>query len=344
MGQDDSRPKAPSGGAAAPAKGVARSTTGKVRAVPAPAPAPSEKAAPPLNPALSTEVLMRASDIHKLVRRAGPEQANSAPAKGHEQPGARQSSPTMAVPARPSSPQGQALGTGNPPNRTSKPYGKSAWDEEENSDVAYLSSLRLGGEASGKHPVHRPDVNLLFDGSAPAEGVFLTNPSVIVRAPVQSYPGQRKVIHTQNVINQYAVAVNPRYFPQPQEPREMGHLFVFDVMASQHTTLARVFTTGYPGIFRPGTLAELWQWLNTKALSRSWRVLEGDAVIEAAARGLPIIAMAETPAGPKLAVVEPGPPGPEGRPLVASAHEPRGQRQTLAQVFGASPVRFLAHD
>lgn len=228
--------------------------------------------------------------------------------------------------------------------RRSNPWGKSAWDQDENSEVSHSSSVRLGGEQSGKQLVHRPDVNLLYDGKTPAEGVFLTNPGAIIRAPVQSYPGQRTVIHTQNVINQYAVAVNPRYIPQPQEPREAGHLFVFDVMASQHTTLARVFSAGYPGIYRPGTLAEVWQWLNTQALSRSWRVVEGSALLDAAARGLPVIALAQTSSGPRLAVVEPGPPGPGGKPLLASAHEPRGQRQTPEQVFGASTVRYIAHD
>jgi hypothetical protein len=115
-------------------------------------------------------------------------------------------------------------------------------------------------------------------------------------------------------------------------------------MASQHTSLARVFTTGYPGIFRPGTLAEMWKWLNTHALSRSWREVEGQALLDAAAQGLPIIAMAETSSGPRLAVVEPGPPGPNGKPLLASAHEPRGQRQTPEQVFGSSAVRYLVHN
>jgi len=233
---------------------------------------------------------------------------------------------------------------GSMPGRISKPWGKSAWDEEENSDVHHVSSVRLGGEESGKQVVRRPDVNLLYDGTTPAEGVFLTHAEAIIRAPVQSYPGQRKVIHTQNVINQYAVAANPRYFPRPQEPREAGHLFVFDVMASQHTTLARAFTLGYPGIYRPGTFAELWKWLTTLALQRSWRELDDNAVLEGAARGLPIIAMAETSAGPRLAVVEPGQPGPDGKPLLASAHEPRGQRQTVAQVFESRKVRYLAHD
>jgi hypothetical protein len=220
----------------------------------------------------------------------------------------------------------------------------SAWDEDENSEISHSNDVRLGGGKSGKQVVHRPDVNLIYDGTTPAEGVFLTNAGAIILAPIQSYPGQRTVIHTQNVINQYAVVANPRYFPQPQEPREAGHLFVFDVMASQHTTIARVFTTGYPGIFRPGTLAEVWKWLNTHALSRSWREVEGKALLDAAARGLPIIAMGETSSGPRLAVVEPGPPGPNGKPLLASAHEPRGQRQTPEQIFGSSAVRYLAHD
>ncbi|HYH98327.1 hypothetical protein [Hyalangium sp.] len=230
---------------------------------------------------------------------------------------------------------------GSSSGRTSKPWGKSLFDKDENSDI---SSIRLGGEQSGRQVIRRPDVNLLYDGTAPADGLFLTNPELVVLAPVQSYPGQRTVIHTQNVINQYAVAANPRYFPRNREPREAGHIFVFDVMNSQHTTMGRAFPAGFPGTFRPGTLAELWRWLNDLAPSRGWRGAEGSALLEAAARGLPIIAMAETSSGPRLAVMEPGPPGPEGKPFLASAHEPRGQRQTPEQVFGSSAVRYLVHD
>jgi hypothetical protein len=278
-------------------------------------------------------VLLRANDIHKLVRRPEQERQDVPPAP----PLPLNSSPQVPLVPIPTARISNA--------RRSNPWGKSsAWDQDENSEVSHSSSVLLGGEQTGKQKVYRPDVNLIYDGSTPAEGVFLTNSGAIILAPVQSYPGQRTVIHTQNVINQYAVVANPRYFPRPQEPREAGHLFVFDVMASQHTTIARVFTTGYPGIFRPGTLAEVWKWLTTKALSRSWRELEGNALVDAAARGLPIIAMGETSSGPRLAVVEPGPPGPNGKPLLASAHEPRGQRQTPEQVFGSSAVRYLAHD
>jgi hypothetical protein len=228
-----------------------------------------------------------------------------------------------------------------PTHRNAKPWGKTLFDKEESSDI---TNVRLGGEQSGRQFVRRPDVNLLYDGTTPAEGLFLTNPELTVLAPVQSYPGQRTVIHTQNVINQYAVANNPRYFPRTREPREAGHLFVFDVMNSQHTTLARAFPAGFPGTFRPGTAAELWKWLSEVALTRSWREVEGGALLEAAARGLPIVALAQTPSGPRFAVVEPGPTGPEGKPFLASAHEPRGQRETPEQVFGSSPVRYLAHD
>lgn len=323
MGQDDSKrpvPKGAPGSQQKPAKAPAQGSTGT-------------EAKPRHNPALSTDVLMRAQDIHKLTRHAEPERKGApapvpAPARSSSLP-----SPLVPIPAARISNA-----------RRSNPWGSSAWDSDEPSEVSHSNSVRLGGEQTGKQIVHRPDVNLLYDGTTPAEGVFLTNAGAIILAPVQSYPGQRTVIHTQNVINQYAVVANPRYFPRPQEPREAGHLFVFDVMASQHTTIARVFTTGYPGIFRPGTLAEVWRWLNTQALSRSWREVEGRALLDAAARGLPIIAMGETSSGPRLAVVEPGPPGPNGKPLLASAHEPRGQRQTPEQVFGSSTVRYLAHD
>jgi hypothetical protein len=274
---------------------------------------------------------MRANDIHKLVKR--PDNPSSQVPATPQRVSSSSQSPLVPLPAA-------RISSG----RGTKAWAKSAWDEDENSEGNYVANLRLGGDQSGKHLVRRPDVILIYDGTTPAEGVFLTNPAAIILAPVQSYPGQRGVIHTQNVINQYAVATNPRYAPQRQEPREAGHLFVFDVMASQHTTLARVFSAGYPGIYRPGTMAEIWKWLNTQALSRSWRVVEGSALLEAAARGLPIIAMAETSSGPRLAVVEPGPPGPGGKVFLASAHEPRGQRQTPEQVFGSSTVRYLAHD
>ncbi|WP_224244374.1 hypothetical protein [Hyalangium gracile] len=199
-------------------------------------------------------------------------------------------------------------------------------------------SLRKGSSRSSRAPFPsvRPD--------APAAGAS-TPRTQSVQAPVESLPGKRTVALTQAVIDQYAVATNPRYKPTPKEPLEAGHLFVFDVMNSLHTTLGRAFATGYPVTFRPGTLGELWKWLSEDALSRGWRLVEGKAaLLEAAARGLPIIAMADTPLGPRLAVVEPGPPGPDGRPRLASAHEPRGPRQTAEQLFGSSVVRYLSHE
>jgi hypothetical protein len=160
---------------------------------------------------------------------------------------------------------------------------------------------------------------------------------------VQSNPGERTVVFTQNVINQYAVATNPRYAPRLPELRDAGHLFVFDVMSSLRTSLERAFPATYPGTYRPGTLAELWKWLGEMARLRGWRAVEGGALVEAMGRGLPVIAMADTPIGPRLAVVEPGMPGPGGKPRLASGHEPRGQQQTPEQVFGTSAVRYLAH-
>jgi hypothetical protein len=352
VAQDDSNRPGPRG-VPGGRQGTAQGSTGTVRPPgkgqpqAENAPRRSTGARPPLNPALSTDAVLRAQAIHKLVERAEPDRKDASALKGSEPPGTALSS-LVPAPARLNSslpsPFAPIPAARLPRGRTSNPWGKSAWDEDENSEVSYSKSVRLGGEQSGKQIVRRPDVNLLYDGTTPAEGVFLTHSGAIIQAPVQSYPGQRTVIHTQNVINQYAVAANPRYFPRPQEPREAGHLFVFDVMASQHTTLACAFTAGYPGIYRPGTLVELWEWLNTQALSRSWRVVEGSALLEAAARGLPVIALAKTSSGPRLAVVEPGPPGPGGKPLLASAHEPRGQRQTPEQVFGSSTARYLAHD
>lgn len=272
--------------------------------------------------------MLKASHLHKLAEQAEKERKFALTRKGSSRstrapfPSVRPAAPDATPPVPASAPQA----TGPRPALGSNPR------------------VLLGGEPTGPQRVHRPDVNLVYDGRAPAEGLSLTNPEASLRAPVQSYPGQRTVIHTQNVINQYAVAVNPRYAPRSQEPRESGHLFVFDVMNSQHTTLGRAFAVGFSGNFRPGTPAELWKWLTETAPSRGWRAVDGPALLEAAAKGLPIIALAKTAVGLRFAVVEPGPPGPGGKPLLASAHEPRGQRQAPEQIFGSSAVRYLAHD
>jgi hypothetical protein len=204
--------------------------------------------------------------------------------------------------------------------------------------------LRQAPSRATRSPFPRAAVKLLYDGTTPAQGLSLTNPGLVLEAPVRCNPGERTAIYTQNVINQYAVATNPRYAPRPPELRDAGHLFVFDVMNSLHTSLGRAFPSGFPDTFRPGTLVELWKWLQETARTRGWRPVQGSALLEAMERGLPVIAMAETPAGPRLAVVEPGASGPDARPRLASAHEPRGQQQTPEQIFGTSAVRYLAHD
>ncbi|MDY7230436.1 hypothetical protein [Hyalangium rubrum] len=201
-----------------------------------------------------------------------------------------------------------------------------------------------GAQKNARPSIPLAAVKLTYDGTRPAEGLASPRSELALVAPVQSYPGQRTVLYTQNVINQYAVASNPRYYLRPQEPREAAHLFVFDVMSSQHTSLGKAFPARAADTFRPGTLVEIWKWLNETARSKGWRPVEGSALLEAMGRGLPIIAMADTPSGPRLAVVEPGPPGPGGKPRLASAHEPRGQGRTPEQVFGAIVARYLAHD
>lgn len=219
---------------------------------------------------------------------------------------------------------------------------------ERRSDPAsvMLKSSRLHQllDQTARASPSKNDTGLLYDGLTPAKGASVIDPSRIVIAPLQSFPGQRTVTTTQSVINQYAVVANPRYLVRNVDPREAGALFVFDVMSSLNTTLGRAFLTSASGSFRPGTLAELWKWLSETALSVGWRVVEGKALWNALGQGLPVIATAETHLGRRVAVVEPGFPGSVPKPRLASAHEPRGQGQTPEDIFGTSVVRYLAHD
>ncbi len=215
-----------------------------------------------------------------------------------------------------------------------------------NSTSVMLRSSRLHQllEQTSRVAPSKTEAALLYDGLTPAKGVSVTDPGQIVIAPMQSFPGQRSVTSTQNVINQYAVVANPRYSLKHVDPREAGALFVFDVMSSQNTTLGQAFTARSSRTARPGTLVETWKWLNEAALSLGWRVVDGNSLWDALGKGLPVIAMAETPYGRRIAVVEPGFQGTSSKPRLASAHEPRGQGLTPEDVFGPSVVRYLAHD
>lgn len=215
-----------------------------------------------------------------------------------------------------------------------------------NSTSVMLRSSKLHQllEQTSRIAPSKTEAPLLYDGLTPAKGVSVTDPGQIVIAPMQSFPGQRSVTSTQNVINQYAVVANPRYSLKYVDPREAGALFVFDVMSSQNTTLGQAFTSRASRTARPGTLVETWKWLNEAALSLGWRVVDSNSLWDALGKGLPVIAMAETPYGRRIAVVEPGFQGTSAKPRLASAHEPRGQGLTPEDVFGPSVVRYLAHD
>jgi hypothetical protein len=307
------------------------------KAAPAPGRA-SEQAPRPPSPTPSTPIARApeapkpppspAADLQRLVtvqKLPGPQRPLTAPAQQPKPPQKERQAPEDA-------PRKAGLST-SVMLKASKLHMLIAQAERDKKEA--LVRRGSGRATRAPFPAIRPG----------AQGEGSSTPrEVIVQAPQQGYPGQRTVSHTQSVINQYAVATNPRYAPTAEAPHEPGHLFVFDVMNSLHTTLEHAFSAGAPGQFRPGTLGELWKWLNETAPSRGWRGVGGSALLEAAARGLPVIAMAETPVGPRFAVVEPGPPGPDGKLRLASAHAPRGQQQTPEQIFGSSVVRYLAHD
>jgi hypothetical protein len=226
--------------------------------------------------------------------------------------------------------------------RPGKPAGGQQQDASKTPTIP-MRTVRQSDPRARAAP-SKSDAALPYDGLTPARGVAVIDSSRIVSAPLQSFPGQRTVTTTQSVINQYAVVANPRYLLRNVDAREAGALFVFDVMSSLNTTLGRAFLVGSSDTFRPGTLAELWQWLSETALAVGWRAVEGKTLSNALGQGLPVLAMAETHLGRRVAVVEPGFPGVVPKLRLASGHEPRGQGQTPEDTFGTNVVRYLAHD
>lgn len=180
-------------------------------------------------------------------------------------------------------------------------------------------------------------MELHFDGVTPAKSVTSRDAFKAVEAPVQSRPGRRRPEVYELVIDQFAVAHNPRYDADaPGKPRT--HLFVWDVTRAMHCEIPK-FIGG-----REQTLGLMVDWLRTEGAARGWRKVDAQGAVDAANRGWAVVAVPREFRLKLMAMVRPGDPGPDGYPTVSGVGVTRSNGMTVGEAFGVADVVFYEHE
>jgi hypothetical protein len=193
---------------------------------------------------------------------------------------------------------------------------------------------------------------LCYDGSIPAPSTTGLNVSRGVTPPLRGDPMRRDPLTLAAVINQFAVAVNPRYEPRDTsgDGRRDTHCdrFADDVCDALGAVLPDwVDVHGNP--CSPGHGRELNAngtnlWLDLHGARFGWRPVQRSEAQQLANQGHPVLVTWRNPEGPgHIAVVRPAEEEASG-PVIAQAGAKRFNRGTVAQGFGDRPVRFWAND
>lgn len=252
--------------------------------------------------------------------------------KGESAPAAPKKA-SVGLAARP----GPAVSQPKQPTQFQKAQLASAFGdaERERQREAILGAAPGARRATGEVPaMHAPATR--FDGqSAPTE---LTERDLwkAVVAPVQSQEEGRNRGLLEQVLQQFAVASNPRYEPDaPDRPR--GHIYVWDVSRAMACEIPH-----FAGA-KELSLGQTVDWLRHEGPMRGWRRAEAQDAIAAANEGQLVIALPKEPRLKHLAVVIPQEPPPDLLPKVAGAGMKRGWALPVAEVFGLKRIEFFVH-
>lgn len=199
-----------------------------------------------------------------------------------------------------------------------------------------------------------PSRELLYDGSAPAPGTTEARRSFPTSPPVRGDPSNRNRMLYDNVINQFAVAVNPRYAQRYDENGRMKstycNIFCWDVTRAMGAEIPHwVSRTGEPVAVGKGNemnANDTNDWLQRHGARYGWRRVADQNEAQALAnRGHPTIASMKKPGGiGHLAVIRPGEVTKSG-PAMAQAGARNLNHTSLYKVFARrSAVELWTND
>ena len=210
------------------------------------------------------------------------------------------------------------------------------------------------GAASGNITLHVSLTTTTYDGTTPAPGTTGTNRAVPTTPPVQSDASNRSVALYNNVINQFAVGVNPRY--QPSANATYCNIFSWDVTRAMNAEIphwvdASVYqqlTGSAPA--NNATQGELTAnltalWLRNYGAANGWRSVSADAAQSSANLGRPtVVCWYNSGSVGHIAVVRPGSITQNG-PTIAQAGL---QNFNLGHVYDSFPqaasLEYWTHD
>lgn len=189
----------------------------------------------------------------------------------------------------------------------------------------------------------------VYDGRTPAPGTTNTNAAYPASPPVRGNPRQRNPATYDNVINQFAVANNPRY--AQRNGNTYCNIFAWDVMSAMGVTLPHwVYRNGAPAEYAAPGAYELdanggHRWLNQHGSAHGWRQVGAAEAQRLANAGHPTVVSYDsgnsTPG--HIAVVRPGQINDRG-PVIAQAGAVNINYSRVADRFGTVPVQYWVND
>ncbi|MFT3713168.1 MAG: hypothetical protein QM817_36400 [Archangium sp.] len=229
--------------------------------------------------------------------------------------------------------------TGIPKRKTNviqKQLASSGFDKEERTQTEVLmgraKSVELDADEEGDGLNGQ-----FYDGETAAKEVSTRSTWRALKAPVKSTTKKRSARVLWTLIDQFAVGTNPRYASsRPGESR--GHVFAWDVSMAMDCEIPH-YKLG-----REMTFMATVDWVRFKSTESGWRRIGKGSAIAAADRGELVLMISKDPKVWVLAVVRPGGAGDDGHPRVATAHDPKGNDLSAADVLGSAEGDFYSHE
>jgi len=246
---------------------------------------------------------------------------------------------------------------GNARSAQSLPRVANPFGSDEKTSTSMPNLPKIGGASSnnlpqvGPKPLIQPPprksnviqkrlassgFNEFYDGETPAPEVVDRETWRAVKAPLQSRPKRRSGRTLWSVIDQFAVANNPRYSVSNPAADLRAHVFAWDV------SLAMECEIPHNRSGREMTLAQTVDWVRFECTYRGWRKVDEATALASSERGELVLAIAKDSRARCLAIVRPGGAGDDGRPRVSSAGKPKGNDLGVVEAVGAL-VDYYAH-
>ncbi|MFL5354695.1 peptidoglycan-binding protein [Archangium sp.] len=185
-----------------------------------------------------------------------------------------------------------------------------------------------------------------FDGSKPAPGTTNTQAWIPVDAPVRGNPSNRNANTYNEVLNQFAVGVNPRY--TPRGGNTYCNIFVWDATRAMGAEIPHwVDGAGNPtgvGKGRELNANATVDWLHQHGGEQGWRKVSAEEAQRLANQGHPATAVWKNPSGiGHVAMVRPGEITSQG-PAIAQAGGRNFNNGHVKDSFGTRPVEYWVND